>query len=60
MRLFEPPRTTVELRDYQTHTLELIRDAMEAGYRRILVCAPPGTGKGTLIALPESDGASAV
>ena len=50
MRLFEPPRTTVELRDYQTHTLELIRDAMEAGYRRILVCAPPGTGKGTLIA----------
>ena len=50
MRLFEAPRATVELRDYQTHTLELIRDAMESGYRRILVCAPPGTGKGTLIA----------
>lgn len=36
---------TVQLRPYQTKAIENVRAALRAGKRRILICAPTGSGK---------------
>ena len=33
------------LRPYQQHAIELLREAMRKGNRRIILCAPTGAGK---------------
>jgi superfamily II DNA or RNA helicase len=40
----------ITLRGYQERGIELVRDAMRKGHKRILVVAPTGTGKGTMAA----------
>lgn len=39
----------IELRQYQKFCIERIRVAIREGKRRILICMPPGAGKGTII-----------
>lgn len=45
----EPPRSGIELRDYQVDALEELRRGIRAGHRRQILCAPTGSGK-TVIA----------
>lgn len=40
----------IKLRDYQEKGINEIRDGFHTGYRKILACAPPGGGKGTIMA----------
>ena len=42
--LWEPTQT-LDLRPYQVHSIEELRDALRQGYRRIILCAPTGSGK---------------
>lgn len=37
------------LRDYQTKAIDMIRDALRKGYKRILVCLPTGSGKSIIM-----------
>jgi len=40
----------IELRGYQLNAINLTRESIKAGHKRILLCGPPGVGKGTIIA----------
>ncbi len=42
--LWEPTQT-LDLRPYQVHSIEELREALRQGYRRIILCAPTGSGK---------------
>ena len=42
--LWEPTQT-LYLRPYQVHSIEELREALRQGYRRIILCAPTGSGK---------------
>ena len=39
------PTQTLDLRPYQVHSIEELREALRQGYRRIILCAPTGSGK---------------
>lgn len=49
----------IELRDYQLKCNELIREEFRKGNKRVLVVAPPGAGKGTIIAFQAATAARA-
>jgi DNA repair protein RadD len=42
-------KSKVSLRLYQVNCVDQIRNAIKDGKRKILVCMPPGAGKGTII-----------
>ena len=44
MTLFTPTKT-LDLRPYQVTTVEQLREALRQGHRRIILCAPTGSGK---------------
>ena len=39
------PHATLTLRDYQSEGLEMLRTALRCGHKRVVVCAPTGSGK---------------
>ena len=39
------PTQTLDLRPYQVHSIEALREALRQSYRRIILCAPTGSGK---------------
>ena len=48
---------TVDLRGYQAQAIELARDALRAGAKNVLICAPTGSGKTVLGLLRPVQGA---
>ena len=49
---------TLDLRLYQTETIESLRVAARSGFQRIILCAPTGSGK-TEMAIPPHPGGAA-
>lgn len=43
--LFVPPVTPIELRDYQVEAVEELRARFRQHHRRVMLCAPTGSGK---------------
>ena len=43
--LFQPNSKSLELRPYQVDSIQGLRSALRQGYRRIILCAPTGSGK---------------